>query len=49
MKENPKSDLPSASTANGLDRLEIYSLTARGLLIGVTLLLAFSIIAGLIG
>jgi hypothetical protein len=48
MKERAKSDLPSASAGFGLDRLEIYSLTARGLLLGITVLLAFSIIAGLL-
>jgi hypothetical protein len=48
MKERAKQDLPSASAGFGLDRLEIYSLTARGLLLGVMVLLAFSIVAGLL-
>jgi hypothetical protein len=48
MKERAKQDLPAASAGLGLDRLEIYSLTARGLLLGVMVLLAFSIVAGLL-
>jgi hypothetical protein len=49
MKEKAKSDMPSASARDELDRLEIYSLTARGLMLGIALLLAFWIIAGLLG
>ena len=48
MKERAKQESPSASAGLGLDRLEIYSLTARGVLFGVMVLLAFSIVAGLL-
>jgi hypothetical protein len=48
MKERAKQDLPSPSAGFGLDRLEIYSLTARGVLLGVMVVLALSIIAGLL-
>ena len=49
MKEKAKSEMSSASAGDKLDRLEIYSLTARGLMVGIALLLAFSIVAGLVG
>jgi hypothetical protein len=39
-----------ASTADmKLDRLEIYSLTARGLMLALALLMAFSILSGFSG
>lgn len=34
------------ATESQLDRLAIYSLTARGLMLGFTLLLAFSMLSG---
>jgi len=49
MKEKAKSDMPSPTAGDKLDRLEIYSLTARGLMLGIALLLAFWVIAGLLG
>jgi hypothetical protein len=41
--------LQSSAADMRLDRLEIYSLTARGLMLALALLMAFSILSGFSG
>ena len=48
MKKNASAKRPATPTS-GLDRLEIYSLAARGVLIVVALFLAYSFIGSALG
>ena len=48
MKPDSKKE-PLPTSTSGLDRLELYSLTARGALVALLILLAVALIGGLTG